>query len=331
VGLFLGIAGAENALNNDIFKIVSYISSRSVEIDPTDVIAEALPQDVIVTIAPYRVEGVSDVRRVIPFFEPIVTAVTTVAVDEVELTLHTDITPERLYRVFGTLVQDLNENVMDEQSIEFTTEPCGAPDARRLSNWGWLRFLPEHNLEEDSTGDLERMLRVLNEPTDLLLCDVDRFPEIYDIDLIPDHLLDFLLAHLGNPFTFAPELSSTDKRRLAAVLEEIYQRKGEEFAIESVVNFILNISVDVRPYLGERPTWVLGESELGIDTFLGPGTSFLRFSFEVEAFINLDETTRRRLIEIVQYMKPAHTHFVRLIEPTLPETSVDEAPPPVPP
>lgn len=330
VGLYIGVAGADNALNNDIFKIVSYFSTQSVEIDVADVVDEDLPQDAIVTISPYRLEGVPDARRVIPFFEPIVLAAETVAPDEVELTLHTDVTPERLYRVFGTFVQDLNENVMDEQAVTFTTEPCTVAE-RELANFSWLNFLPESNLEGDSTGDLERTLRVLDEPTQLLLCDVDRFPEIYDFDLIPDHLLPALLAHLGNPFSFASELSLTDQRRLASVLEEIYQRKGEEFAIESVVNFLLNVPVDVRPYLGVGPTWVLGESELGIDTYLGPGTSFLRFSFEVETFVNVDETTRRRLIEIVQYMKPAHTHFVRLIEPTHPETPVDEAPPPVPP
>jgi hypothetical protein len=89
--------------------------------------------------------------------------------------------------------------------------------------------------------------------------------------------------------------------------------------------------VDVKPYLGFQPTWVLGESELGFDTFLGPGTSFLRYSFEVETFVNVDETIRRRLIEIVQYMKPAHTHFVRLVSPTQLDIVVDEPPDPVPP
>ena len=331
VGLYLGIAGAENALNNDIFKITAYISSTAVAIDPADVIEEDLPPGTIVTVSVYRVEGVLDTRRVIPFFEPVVVGATSVSTDEVELEFHTDITQQRLYRVFGLLVEDLNENVLDEQSIEFTTEPCGAPQDRVDSEFGWLHFLPEENLNEDSTGDLERTLRILDEPTQLILCDIDHFPEILDIDLIPDHLLDALLAHLGNPFSFAPELAVADKRRLAAVLEEIYQEKGGEFAIESVVNFILNVQVDVRPYLDFHPTWDLGLSELGVDTFLGPGTLFLRYSFEVEAFVNLNETTRRRLIEIVQYMKPAHTHFVKLIEPTNPETPVDEAPLPVPP
>jgi hypothetical protein len=68
----------------------------------------------------------------------------------------------------------------------------------------------------------------------------------------------------------------------------------------------------------------LGVSELGIDTALAGGTSFQKFSFEAVSPITLTETQRRRVIELINYMKPAHTHFIRLIEPEEEEAPVVE-------
>lgn len=64
---------------------------------------------------------------------------------------------------------------------------------------------------------------------------------------------------------------------------------------------------------------LLGEALLGEDWVLGPGTSFSAYAFEVVVPRVLEDEERRRLRLIVEYMKPAHTHFVRLVEPTIPE------------
>lgn len=315
-GLFLGIAGADNAVNNDIFTIVAYISAREVEIDNPDILDEELEVGAIITVSPYRVNGVPDEALVLPYFNPVVVGALCLTNNVIELSLHTDITQQRLYNFLALAVDDLNDNTLDPVAIQFTTEDCGAPEDRDFSAED---MFPDANLEEDATRDLIRFLRIMDEVTQLILCDIDKFTTIMDIDLIADNNLDAMLVHLGAPFSFAGSLSSTDKRRLASVLVEMYKRKGGEVAIEAIVAFILGFEIDVQPYLNLSNTWSLGVSQLGINAFLGPGTAFIRYSFQVEVFEDLTETERRRLIEIVEYMKPSHTHFIRLIEPsTLP-------------
>lgn len=110
VGMFVGVAGAENAINNGVFEILTVLSARTVEIDQTLVTEEVLPADVLITVSPYRVIGVSDPQRVLPFFEPLVTAAERVSAEEIELTLHTEITPGRAYVLRVVKVEDLYGN-----------------------------------------------------------------------------------------------------------------------------------------------------------------------------------------------------------------------------
>ncbi len=65
---------------------------------------------------------------------------------------------------------------------------------------------------------------------------------------------------------------------------------------------------------------MLGESELGIDWELGPSDRFARYAFDVTVGIPLADTERQQLRAIVDYMRPAHTHFADLIEPGPPPT-----------
>lgn len=206
--------------------------------------------------------------------------------------------------------------------LEFTTETCAHPRDREDSGFDMLNLMPDGNLALDGSHDYERFLRSFDEVLQLLLCDVDAFTQLGDVDLIPAQNLDAMLVHLGVPFSFARDLAEADKRRLASILVDIYRRKGVEAAIEATVNFLLSCEIDVQPFLDPMTTWTLGLAELGITTFLGPGTSFLRFSFQVVVQQDLDETTRRRMIEVVSYMKPAWTHFVRVIEPSTPNIPV---------
>ncbi len=54
----------------------------------------------------------------------------------------------------------------------------------------------------DETGDLRRFVDCLQEVLDLLLAEIDRFPEIWDIERAPESFLDLILRNLGNPFAF---------------------------------------------------------------------------------------------------------------------------------
>ena len=131
----------------------------------------------------------------------------------------------------------------------------------------------------------------------------------------PEGFLDLVLHDLGNPFPF--DLGELDKRRLASVLVEMYRQKGTAVGIENAIRFFLGIDITaITPFNGS--TLVLGESELGVDWELGPSDQFARYAFDVEVDIPLSTTERSQIRHIVDYLKPAHTHFVDLVEPSPP-------------
>ncbi|PID37658.1 MAG: phage tail protein [Proteobacteria bacterium] len=166
-------------------------------------------------------------------------------------------------------------------------------------------------------GDLWRFIACLQEAFDLLLAEVDRYPDIFDLERAPGSFLDLILRDLGNPFPF--ELDELAKRRLASVLVEMYRQKGTAIGIENAIRFFLGIDITaITAFTGT--TLVLGEAELGVDWELGPSDLFARYAFDVEVDVPLSDTERRQIRAIVDYLKPAHTHFVDLIEPGIPPT-----------
>jgi len=178
------------------------------------------------------------------------------------------------------------------------------------------RFLPEINRREDETGDLQQFLACLQEVTDLVLVDIDRFTDILDPDLAPEPFVDLMLGELGDPFAF--DLSTVDKRRLLNVLVAMYREKGTAPGIVNAVRFFLGLEVQITAYAGE--TLALGDSLLGEDWVLGPSSRFAALAFEVVSPRLLSTEERRRLRQIVDYLKPVQTHFARLVEPVPPET-----------
>ena len=232
----------------------------------------------------------------------------------VRVTLDTELTPDVRYRVTATGVEDVKENpvVPPDDSALFTGYRPPRPASRRFDLWS---MIPRHNRRDDVTGDLRRFMACLQETVDLLLAEGDRFSDIFDIERAPEGFLDLVLHDLGNPFPF--DLGELDKRRLASVLVEMYRQKGTAVGIENAIRFFLGIDITaIAPFNGT--TLVLGESELGVDWELGPSDQFARYAFDVEVDIPLSATERGQIRAIVDYLKPAHTHFVDLIEPMAP-------------
>ncbi|MBI3184820.1 MAG: phage tail protein [Myxococcales bacterium] len=247
-----------------------------------------------VDVAPVAVEAVTDAA--------------------VEVLTDLELTPGASYRIEVDGVADLFGNVVaaPNDAAEFTGFVPPVPLRRRFDIY---QLLPVLNRREDETGDLRRFLLCLQEPTDLLLHDVDRFTDILDADVAAERFLDLMLQDLGNPFPF--DLSVVDKRRLLNVLVAIYREKGTAVGIQNAIRFFLGIEVDIISYTGEG--LILGESLLGEDWVLGPSGAFSAYAFEVVVPRALSVEERRRLRTIVEYMKPAHTHFARLVEPVIPE------------
>jgi phage tail-like protein len=223
-------------------------------------------------------------------------------------------TPDVPYRVAVTGVEDLVGNLIlaPDNTTSFLGFRPPRPASRRFDLWS---MLPRHNRRTDDTGDLRRFIACLQETLELLLAEVDRYPDIFDLERAPEEFLDLILRDLGNPFPF--ELGELGKRRLASVLVEMYRQKGTAIGIENAIRFFLGIDITaITAFTGT--TLVLGESELGIDWELGPSDLFARYAFDVEVDVPLSDTERSQIRAIVDYLKPAHTHFVDLVEPGVP-------------
>ncbi len=232
----------------------------------------------------------------------------------VDVTLSTEMTPDVTYRVIATGVRDRKGNPVlapFDAAVFQGFRPARHP-RRRFDLWS---MLPKHNRRSDTTGDLARFIACLQEVVDLLLAEVDRFPDLWDIERAPTPFLDLILRDLGNPFPF--DLDELSKRRLAGVLVEMYRQKGTAIGIRNAVRFFLGLEIEAITGLAATAL-VLGVSELGIDWELGPSDRFARYAFDVKVGRVLTPTERKHLRAIVNYMKPAHTHFVDLLEPAAP-------------
>ncbi len=85
------------------------------------------------------------------------------------------------------------------------------------------------------------------------------------------------------------------------------------------MRFFLGFEVEITAFVDTSLR--LGESELGVDWELGTDDRFLRFAFSVRAPRVLEPREREQLRALVEYLKPAHTHLLEILEPTPPEFS----------
>lgn len=233
---------------------------------------------------------------------------------EVDVLVDIPLTQGATYVVTVTNVEDLLGNVVapPQNTATFVGYECAVPQGRRFELW---RMVSDMDRRRDETRDLYKFLSVLQEPVDLLLCDVDRWVEIIDVDIAEERYIDQMLITLGNPFDF--DLDLVDKRRLVRTLIRVYQQKGTGVGIINVIRFFLGLEVTIDAY--NQDGWELGVSELGVDTFLLSSESFAKYSFVVVSPVILTDEQRDRIDQLVDYMKPAHTHHITTIEPTIPE------------
>lgn len=248
-----------------------------------------------------------------PAFVPAVVSITPVSPTVVDVTLDKPLTQGATYRITAT-VADLVGNVSTDPTnhADFVAFACDEPAGRDFTLY---EMVAQKHRDEDATRDLEKFLGLLQEPLGLILCDVDVWTDILDVDRAAERFVDQMLITLGNPFDF--DLDLNDKRKLVRVLPRIYELKGTAPGVIAVIRFFLGIEVTITAYASEG--WILGEDELGVGSILGPSTSFARFSFDVTSPVALTDEQRTRIRALVDYMKPAHTHFINLIEPTIPE------------
>lgn len=321
VGAFLGSIAARNAPNNGCWEILQRISTTMVQVDaelvdeaPADPAKETPPS---VYVTPYRINRVAPAEGVIqPSFQPIIISASSVpssaiptgdeAARYVDLELHDALSPSLDYQLELVLIEDPAGNVIGSTHT-FTSWQPFAVTGRAFDLW---EMLPLKNRNEDKSGDLERFVRCFDEAAQVMLNDVDRFGRLLDPWACQEEAVDPLLAHLGNPLSFVSSLSMDRKRDLLPILVPMYKQRGTAGGIEDAVRFFLNKTVTVVPWNIPADTWVLGESLLGYDTYVGPSQSFVRYSFFLEHTAALTDSDKSIIREIIEFIRPAHTHFV---------------------
>lgn len=266
-------------------------------------------------------------RISVPSVNVVVTSVEPVSATTVDLLLDIPITPRASYRVTAATVEDLFGNVIVApfDSAPFNGFAPPKHPRRRLSFW---RLMPGFYRAEDAagTGDLRLLTGCWDEVLDLVLYEIDRFFRILDPDTAPEQYVDLMLRDLGNPFgeVFA-DLDLTQKRKLAKTLVHIYKKKGVPSGLVGAIRFFLGIEVTVvlfrnagmrlgRSRLGRRnpPPPVAGTWRLNLGSRAG------RYSFDVISQVPLTDEQVQQIRTIANYMKPAWTHLIHIIEPAPP-------------
>lgn len=221
-----------------------------------------------------------------------------------------------------------NLTLVDDPIVESVEEFAGYVVSQvPRSSLKFIENVPTLVLEEDDngTGDLRKFLSVLQETFDRLVEDIDVFfLELCTVDRIRDEFIDGLLWDLGDPFSDLLELTTTQKRKLAGVLVQMYREKGTCDGIVNAVRFFLGITLSgcQEPW---DETWRLdGGSygaylgpeldELGLTTLLAPAEDY-RFSFWVISPIALTADQKNKISLIANYVKPAQTFYLGVIEP----------------
>ena len=214
------------------------------------------------------------------------------------------------YEVDVSVVEDLRGNAaLPPARVVFDAFAPPVPALRRFDIW---KMLPAYNRRIDESGDLRRFIGCLQEIVDRQLTGIDRFTRCIDIERADEPFIDAMLADLGNPFFF--ELRLPDKRRLAASLVDMYRLKGTTAGLARAIRFFVGVTVTaITPHAADALT--LGEAELGVDFVLGPSSHFARYAFDLHVGVVLTPTQRRWIRDLADTLKPAHTHFIDLVEP----------------
>lgn len=267
--------------------------------------------------------------------EPVSVAV--VDATTVDVTVDVELSFNAPYLVTVVDVEDVWGNIVGPptNTAEFLSLAQPWPAGRRCELIEWI---PQINRTEDATGELAAWIACLQDVFDVLLAQVDRWVDVIDPDVAPERYLDAMLADLGLPFAWV-ELSEIDKRRLIRVLIDIYRAKGTKQGIVDVVRFLLGLDVTIEIFNGigwelaaaDSPTLdgrtppsgpgdeLSSAAEVAPDPAeLGPGELRLLYTFEIHSAIELTPEQRERITDLANFMKPAHTHLLRIVEPSTP-------------
>lgn len=224
------------------------------------------------------------------------------------------------YQVSVLGVQDLagNEIVAPNNAATFVPDTCPLVPGR---SFALLEKLPQINRDSDETRDLAKFVACLQVVFDELLCDIDRWTDILDVDVAPEPFVDAMLADLGNPFG-AIVLTLTERRKLVRLLVPLYRQRGTDAGLVNVIRLFTGVEVTIKA-VGFDGIWHLGVAHFGVDSVLGTEDIATLYSFDVISPVSLTDEQRARIRYVVAFMRRAPCHLRRIVEPTAPPESPD--------
>lgn len=264
--------------------------------DSVDTVAALIP-------ANYTFETVTR-----PAVTVVASNVTLVSPNEVDVTTDIEFSQGADYVVSAfNLTDDTGNPLSGVTSASFTGFVPNIPAGRYFQFW---ELFPEDVRRRDTTGDFRTFALCIQDVIDLLLCSIDDWVQVFDVERAPEPFVDAILCDLGNPFNFI-DLSDNDKRRLAITLTTIYSRKGTAAGIIDTVRFLTGVDITIEVVNARTDFWEVGRSRLGTNTVIAPPSgSPLWYSFRINAATELTQEQRDQILQIATYMKPAHEHIL---------------------
>ncbi len=158
--------------------------------------------------------------------------------------------------------------------------------------------------------------------------EADRWTLQIDPDVADANAVDAMIWDLGGAiFEDAFALPLARRRLLVRTLLEGWKLNGTEDGLRAFVRALTGIEITVISP-ADVSFWILGEHVLADSqadpepnylvtdiAVLGPAPTFMRYSFQVEVDRVLTADERVLITKVVRKVKPAHTHFLGILEP----------------
>lgn len=143
------------------------------------------------------------------------------------------------------------------------------------------------------------------------MSDIRGLNNIYDLDETDERFVDMIIRNLG--FDLNVSLTLQKKRKLAKIIVQAYKQKGTCLGIENTIRQFVGVDAICFPF---TEGWVLDVSELSDTTYLNPAPDNARgfYTFDVIVSDILSSEQRRIILDLIELIKPAHSHFRTLIE-----------------
>ena len=156
------------------------------------------------------------------------------------------------------------------------------------------------------TRDWQKLAGILEETFDLLHEDIRNFSECWDPYRCEKKYLPYLAHKVG--WLLDTSRSEALQRKTTRLIGQVFKKQGTKVGIIEAIRLLMGFEADIVDIWGEDG-WRVGESELGEDTYLASAQGPNPYHFIVIIYQYLTEEEDAAVREIIDWMKPAWTHY----------------------